>query len=141
MKIAEVYEKLDKCRAISDEMSKLDERIREERLAALPGSPIWSDMPKCRGRVSDLSDGYSRIEELLFKKETLKIEWLDSCLSAETDIMGKIKSETAKEYVRDFYYFGRSRAFIAGRYGISYQAVWQSITKALKQAAEDGVTV
>lgn len=137
MRLAEVYEKLDKCRTISEEMGKLDERIRDERLAALPGSPIWSDMPKCRGRVSDLSDGYSRIEELLFKKETLKLEWLDACLSAETDIMGKIRSETAKEYVRDFYYFGRSRAFIAGRYGISYQAVWQAITRALKQAAED----
>lgn len=137
MKIAEVYERLDKCRAISEEMGKLDERIREERLAALPGSPIWSDMPKCRGRVSDLSDGYGKVEELLFKKESLKIEWLDACLSAEADIMGKIKSDTAREYVRDFYYFGRSRAFITGRYGISYQAVWQAITKALKQAAED----
>lgn len=137
MKIAEIYERLDKCRTISEEMGKLDERIREERLNALPRSPVWSDMPRCHGWGSDLSDGYGKVEELLFKKASLKIEWLDACLSAEADIMGKIKSDTAKEYVRDFYYFGRSRAFIAGRYGISYQAVWQAITKALKQAAED----
>ena len=137
MKIAEIYERLDKCRAISEEMGKMDERIREERLNALPKSPVWSDMPRCHGWGSDLADGYSKVEELLFKKESLKLEWLDACLSAETDIMGKIKSDTAREYVRDFYYFGRSRAYIAGRYGISYQAVWQAIVRALRQAAED----
>lgn len=141
MKIAEVYERLDKCRTISEEMGKLDEKIREERLNSLPKSPIWSDMPRCHGWGSDLADGYGKLEELLFRKETLKLEWLDACLSAEADIMGKIKSETAKEYVRDFYYFGRSRPFIAARYGISYQAVWQAIVRALRQAAEDGVTV
>lgn len=140
MRLAAIYEKLDKCRAISEEMGKLDERIREERLAALPKSPVWTDMPRCHGWGSDLADGYGKLEELLFKKETLKLEWLDACLFCETDIMGKIKSDTAREYVRDFYYFGRSRPFIAARYGISYQAVWQAITKALKQVADDGIT-
>jgi hypothetical protein len=141
VKIAEVYERLDKCRAISEEMGKIDERIREARLASLPKSPIWSDMPRCHGWGSDLSDGYSRIEELLFKKESLKLEWLDACLSAENDIMGKIKSDTAREYVRDFYYFGRSRAYIAGRYGVAYHSVWQAITRALRRVADDGENV